>query len=133
MIDMAELVWLQICEELDDTWVWVASRLERRPNTVAPQPPRAAAQGRTIEHRLARLEEDVYILRGALDEQREVLDSMACDFSPFTTWMVTRLSRMMDHVRVRYTSYSDLQIPYVRLTRHRTDDVGTSAPQQPDP
>nr|GEW72338.1 hypothetical protein [Tanacetum cinerariifolium] len=29
MIDMAELVKLQICEELDNTWAWVASRPER--------------------------------------------------------------------------------------------------------
>nr|GEU66501.1 hypothetical protein [Tanacetum cinerariifolium] len=33
----------------------------------------------------------------------------------------------------RYTSYSDFQIWYVRRTRCRTDDIGTSAPQQPDP
>ncbi|GKB20035.1 hypothetical protein Tco_0853958 [Tanacetum coccineum] len=44
----------------------------------APQPPPATAQG----------------------EQREVLDSMARDFSRFTTWTVTSLSRMMDHAGV---------------------------------
>ncbi|GJV20968.1 hypothetical protein Tco_1369988 [Tanacetum coccineum] len=29
---MAELVQLQICEELDDTWAWVAPRPERQPD-----------------------------------------------------------------------------------------------------
>nr|GEV57959.1 hypothetical protein [Tanacetum cinerariifolium] len=66
-----------------------------------PQPPPIAAQGRTMVHRLGRLEEDVYGLRGALGEQREVLDSMARDFSRFTTWTVTSLSLMMDHAGVR--------------------------------
>nr|GEX59214.1 hypothetical protein [Tanacetum cinerariifolium] len=30
MIDMAELVRLQICEDLDDTWAWVALGPERQ-------------------------------------------------------------------------------------------------------
>ncbi|GKD87419.1 hypothetical protein Tco_1358573 [Tanacetum coccineum] len=49
-----------------------------------------------------RLEEDVHGLRGALREQREILDSIACDFSRFTTRTVTELSRMMDQAGVRY-------------------------------
>ncbi|GJV61364.1 hypothetical protein Tco_1467464, partial [Tanacetum coccineum] len=32
VIDMAELVRLHICEELVDTWAWVASGLERQPD-----------------------------------------------------------------------------------------------------
>ncbi|GJX57026.1 hypothetical protein Tco_0286923 [Tanacetum coccineum] len=96
----------------------------------APHPPLAA---RTIAQRLSRLEEDVHGLGGALGEKREVLDNMAHDFSRFTTWTVTRLSRMMDQDGVRYMSYSDCQIPYVRHTRRRTNDARTSAPQQPDP
>nr|GEX23280.1 hypothetical protein [Tanacetum cinerariifolium] len=45
------------------------------------QPPQAAAQGRTMPERLARLEEEVYGLRGSVGEQRDVLDNMARDFS----------------------------------------------------
>ncbi|GKC63830.1 hypothetical protein Tco_1096428 [Tanacetum coccineum] len=155
---MAELVRMQIFKELDDTWAWVDPRPERQqvaaasalevakgapkvdegdqailPLIQAPQPPPAAGPARTIAQRLRRLEEDVHGLRGALGEQREVMDSMARDFSRFTTWTVTRLSRMMDQDGVRYTSYSDYQIPYVRCTRRKTDDASTSAPQQPDP
>ncbi|GKC16992.1 hypothetical protein Tco_1013774 [Tanacetum coccineum] len=80
-----------------------------------------------------RLEKDVHGMRGALGEQREVLDSMASNFSRFTTWTVTGLSRMMDQAGFRYTSFSDYHIPYVRRTVHRTDDASTSARQQPDP
>ncbi|GKD66562.1 hypothetical protein Tco_1308670 [Tanacetum coccineum] len=73
----------------------------------APQPPPAAGPARTMAHRLGRLEEDVHGSRVALGEHREA--------------------------GVRYTSYSDYQIPHVRRTRRRTDDASTSAPQQPDP
>ncbi|GJZ94508.1 hypothetical protein Tco_0666711 [Tanacetum coccineum] len=69
MIDMAKLVRLQICKELDDTWSWVALRPERQPDVAAARPARTMAQ------RLGRLEEDVYGLRGALGEQRERLGS----------------------------------------------------------
>ncbi|GJV18833.1 hypothetical protein Tco_1367853 [Tanacetum coccineum] len=35
VIDMAKLVRLKICVELDDTWAWVASRPERQPDATA--------------------------------------------------------------------------------------------------
>ncbi|GKG44898.1 hypothetical protein Tco_0486336, partial [Tanacetum coccineum] len=37
-IDMAELVRLQICVELDDTWAWIALRPERQPDDAAGAP-----------------------------------------------------------------------------------------------
>nr|GEV22540.1 hypothetical protein [Tanacetum cinerariifolium] len=46
----------------------------------APQPLLAAAQGRTMPQRIARLEEEFYGLQGSMAEQRDVLDSMAHDF-----------------------------------------------------
>ncbi|GKB41952.1 hypothetical protein Tco_0886894 [Tanacetum coccineum] len=94
IIDMAELVRLQICMEFDDTWAWVAMRLERQPNVVAgaprvaqdalavdegfqavpapvhaPQQPPALpppATAKTMPQRMARLEEDVHEILGAL-------------------------------------------------------------------
>ncbi|GJZ86171.1 hypothetical protein Tco_0657781 [Tanacetum coccineum] len=68
----------------------------------APQPPPTAGPARTTTQRIARLEEDVHGMRGALGEQREA--------------------------GVRYTSYADFQIPYVRRTRRGTDDANTLAP-----
>ncbi|GJR55645.1 hypothetical protein Tco_1406166 [Tanacetum coccineum] len=38
IIDMAELVRLQICMEVDDTWAWVAMEPERQPNAMAGAP-----------------------------------------------------------------------------------------------
>ncbi|GJU17497.1 hypothetical protein Tco_1145463 [Tanacetum coccineum] len=106
MIDMAELVRLQICKELDDTWGWVAPGPKRQHDAAAgflevaksahdvdedvqavsapvqaPQPPLAAGPTRTMAQRIARLEEDIYGMEGTLGEQKEVLDSMALDFS----------------------------------------------------
>ncbi|GJW81400.1 hypothetical protein Tco_0145375 [Tanacetum coccineum] len=46
---------------------------------LAPPPPPAVA--RTMPQRMARLEEDVYEIRRALAEQREVISAMAKDFS----------------------------------------------------
>ncbi|GJW90626.1 retrovirus-related pol polyprotein from transposon opus [Tanacetum coccineum] len=96
VIDMAKLVRLQICEELDDTWAWVSPGLERQPNAAtgspdvaegalyiteggqavpapvqAPQPPPVAGPARSLPQRVARLEEGVYGMREALGEQRE--------------------------------------------------------------
>ncbi|GJX28596.1 hypothetical protein Tco_0236675, partial [Tanacetum coccineum] len=119
-----------IYEELDDTWAWVALRPERQ--QVAATSALEVAEGAPDVDE-GRLEEDIHGLRGALGEQREVLDNMARDFSRFTTWAVTRLPRMMDQAEVRYTSYSDYHISYVRRARRRTDDASTSTPQQPDP
>ncbi|GJR67218.1 hypothetical protein Tco_0013283 [Tanacetum coccineum] len=75
VIVMAELVRLQICVELDDTWAWVAP---------GPEMQQFAAAGALRPLRmllLASVEEDVHEIRGALSEQREILDSMAYDFS----------------------------------------------------
>nr|GEX96896.1 hypothetical protein [Tanacetum cinerariifolium] len=66
VIDMAELVRLQICEQLDDTWAWVALGPERQLDAAASAP------------------------------GREVIDAMAHDFSIFSTWAVTSLARMMN-------------------------------------
>ncbi|GKE35946.1 hypothetical protein Tco_1455268 [Tanacetum coccineum] len=85
IIDMAELVRLQICVEIDDTWAWVAMGLERQPDAAAGAPaiaedalavdegdqailapvqapqqaPPPLAIARTVPQRLGRLEEDV--------------------------------------------------------------------------
>ncbi|GKF04206.1 hypothetical protein Tco_0034874 [Tanacetum coccineum] len=79
IIDMAKLVRLQICEQLDDTWALVAMGLERQPDAAAGAPgapPPAAAAARTMPQKMARLEEDVHEIRRALTEQREVIDAM---------------------------------------------------------
>ncbi|GKD65901.1 hypothetical protein Tco_1308009 [Tanacetum coccineum] len=102
----------KIYEELDDMWAWVAPRLERQQVVVAgaleavedaltvdkgalaipaptqaPQPP-----ARTMAQRLARVEEEVHKIQGALGEQRKVMDAMARDLSRFTVWAARGIS-----------------------------------------
>ncbi|GKE88003.1 hypothetical protein Tco_1565478, partial [Tanacetum coccineum] len=78
---------------------------------------------------------EVHGVREVLQGQREVLDSMARDFSRFTTWTITSLSRMMDRAGVTYTRYFESPVKYQRRNiRQRTDEPSTSAaPQQHDP
>ncbi|GKB31039.1 hypothetical protein Tco_0870440 [Tanacetum coccineum] len=134
MIDLHEIVRLNICVRLGDTWAWVAPGLERQP--AAAFGALELAEG-AHDERLSMLEYEVHSLRGDMGEQRGVLDSMAHDFFRFTTWTITSLSRMIDRSGVRYTSYSDSPVPYQRRTRHKTDDANTSTAQQdeqqPDP
>ncbi|GJY02245.1 hypothetical protein Tco_0360397 [Tanacetum coccineum] len=93
IIDMAELVRLQICIEVNDTWAWVTLGPERQPDAAAgapevaqdahvvdegvqadpthvqePPPPPPLAAARTMPQRMARLEEDVHEIYGALTE-----------------------------------------------------------------
>ncbi|GKB03252.1 hypothetical protein Tco_0831341 [Tanacetum coccineum] len=62
-----------ICEELDGIWDSVAPRPKRQPAAMdgtleAPQPPPAAVSARSLPQRVARLEEEVYGMRGALGD-----------------------------------------------------------------
>ncbi|GKA91209.1 hypothetical protein Tco_0813079 [Tanacetum coccineum] len=90
------------------------------------------------ELRVARLEEDVHEICGALTKQREVIDVMARDFSRFSTWAIIGLARMMDRAVVAYVPYSETHVPYQRRrVRQRTGEANTSTaqqdPHQPDP
>ncbi|GJW85719.1 hypothetical protein Tco_0158864 [Tanacetum coccineum] len=125
VIDLHELVRLNICVRLGDTWAWVSPGPERHPAVTggalkdaegahdkveggqvvlapvqAPQPP-PPTLFRTIAQSLSVLEDEVHSLGDDMGEQMGVLDSMARDFSRFTTWTVTSLSRMMDRSGVR--------------------------------
>ncbi|GKE67295.1 hypothetical protein Tco_1521456 [Tanacetum coccineum] len=76
-IDLDELGKLNICGALD-----VDEDAQAVPAPVqAPQPPSAAALAKTMTQRLSRLEEEVHSLHGDMGEQREVVDSMAREFS----------------------------------------------------
>ncbi|GKC61900.1 hypothetical protein Tco_1089498 [Tanacetum coccineum] len=112
MIDIIELVKLNICVRLDETWAWVAPGPEGQPVDVTGSLEVAEGAPNVDEDRLSRLEEEVHSLRGDMGEQREVLDSMIHDFARFTTW--TR-----------------------RRVRQRTGEASTSATpldeDQPDP
>ncbi|GJR02740.1 hypothetical protein Tco_0525724 [Tanacetum coccineum] len=122
-IDLDELARLHICEELTDTWTWVAPGPERQQVTTAgapegvegahaidegvqailapvqaPQPPPAAT--RSIPQRIMRLEE-------------ELMDASGRTYQAFDSTLV-----------------GSSQMPYQRRTRRRTDDAITSIAQQ---
>ncbi|GJY31962.1 hypothetical protein Tco_0415457 [Tanacetum coccineum] len=105
IIDMAEFVRLHLCVELDDTWAWILTGPARQ----------EGGAGGVIEEAL--------IAQGGSDEdeempqagQREVLDSMAHDFSRFSTWTITSLAQMMDMAGVPYTRYSESPVEYERI------------------
>ncbi|GKF87382.1 hypothetical protein Tco_0258259 [Tanacetum coccineum] len=78
---------------------------EEIPQAVPPPP-------KTQDERIARLEEELHGMREALQGQRVVLNSMARDFSKFTTWTVTSLARLMDRAGVPYTRYSESPVEY---------------------
>ncbi|GJS16458.1 hypothetical protein Tco_0410930 [Tanacetum coccineum] len=118
VIDMAELVRLQICMEINDTWAWLALGPERQLD-VAASALRVAQDAPT---RMSRLEEDVCEIRGALTKQRE---EDVCEIRGALT--ITSLARMMDRAGVTYTSYSETPREYQRRrVRHRTGEAITS-------
>ncbi|GJW30176.1 hypothetical protein Tco_0047051 [Tanacetum coccineum] len=94
------------------------------PQQPSPPPP---APARTMPQSMARLEEDVPKIHGALTEQREVIDVMACYFSRFSTWVITGQGQMIDRTGVTYVPYSQTHIPYQRRVRQRTGEASTSA------
>nr|GFA31153.1 hypothetical protein [Tanacetum cinerariifolium] len=125
VINMAELVRLQICVELDYTWAWVPAGLARKEGDaggvteealVSPrggdedeEMPQAVLQSpRTRDERIARLEVEVHSMREALQGQRKGMCSLH------------EIFRVIDRVP--------------ETTRQRTDSASISmASQQPDP
>ncbi|GJY80479.1 hypothetical protein Tco_0493230 [Tanacetum coccineum] len=80
----------------------------------APQPPPAAGPARTMAQILARVEEEVHEIRGALGEQREVMDAMARDLSRFTVWAAGGISQLLDSTGAAYVRYYETYLPYER-------------------
>nr|GEY06082.1 hypothetical protein [Tanacetum cinerariifolium] len=108
--------------------LYARMRMEHRDGdgvVAGPPPPR------TQSERITRLEEEVHSMREVLQDQREVLDSMARDFSKFVTWTVTSLSRMIDKAGVTYMRYSESLVEYQKCNvRRRTNGAGTFAAPQ---
>ncbi|GJU30399.1 hypothetical protein Tco_1173988 [Tanacetum coccineum] len=122
-----------ICEQLDDTWAWLAIGPERQPDAAAGTP-RVSQDAPVIDEGG---QADLAPIRGTLAEQREVIGAMAHDFSRLCTWTTTSLAQMMDRVSVIYTSYSQTLRKYQRhRASQRTGEASTSTtqqdPQQPD-
>ncbi|GJZ59399.1 hypothetical protein Tco_0615215 [Tanacetum coccineum] len=109
---MGELVRLQIYMEVNDTWAWVAIRLERQLDTAAGAPEVA--------------------------QDAPIVDEGSQANSAPELLAITGPAQMMDKAGVTYVPYSETRVPYQRRrVRQRTDKANTFAaqqdPQQPDP
>ncbi|GKD49422.1 hypothetical protein Tco_1278398 [Tanacetum coccineum] len=132
IIDIAELVRLQICVEIDDTWASMAMRLERQPDAAAgapavaedalsvdegdqavpapvqapqqpPPPPPAAA--RTVPQRLGILEEDVQGLHRDVGSLRGLVERLLTNQERFSIWMMTCMPQLMDASGLTYQAF----------------------------
>ncbi|GJZ55130.1 hypothetical protein Tco_0610323 [Tanacetum coccineum] len=90
--DLFYLRGMDICVDINDTWAWVAMGPKRQPDDAADAPGVAQDAPAVDEGRMARLEEDVHEIRGALAKKREVIGAMARDFSRFTVWAASRIT-----------------------------------------
>ncbi|GKD38568.1 hypothetical protein Tco_1258775, partial [Tanacetum coccineum] len=105
IIDMAELTRLHICEELIDTWAWVALRPERQPDAVVGAP-KIAEGALDVEKG-----DQAFPAPVSLGEQREVVDAMARDFSRFTIWVADGISQLLDSAGSTYVRYFETYVP----------------------
>ncbi|GJX37562.1 putative reverse transcriptase domain-containing protein [Tanacetum coccineum] len=109
VIDMAELVRLQICEEIDDTWAWVALGPERQPDATAGAP-RAAEDDPGVDEghmpqRLGRLEEEVQGLRQDVRTLRGLVERSMTDQRRFSTWMISCMTQLMEASGQTYQAF----------------------------
>ncbi|GKB22544.1 hypothetical protein Tco_0861945 [Tanacetum coccineum] len=120
IIDMAELVRLQICMEIDDTWAWVAMRPER----------------------LGRLKEEVQGLHRDVKSLRGLVERSITNQGRFSTWMFSCIAQLMEASGQAYQAFDGTfrgssPAAFQRCTRQRTNDASTSTvqqdQQQPDP
>ncbi|GKB19593.1 hypothetical protein Tco_0853516 [Tanacetum coccineum] len=95
VIDMAELVRLQICVKLDDTWAWALQQ--------PPPPPLAAA--RIIPKRLGRLEEDVQGLCRDVGSLHGLVERSMTDQGRFSTLMMSCMTELMDASEMTYQAF----------------------------
>ncbi|GKC92308.1 hypothetical protein Tco_1157750 [Tanacetum coccineum] len=129
VIDMDELVRLRICDRLDDTRAWVAPSLERQQVAAARAPEGVEGAPFVDEEDNEARKGGPWTERESLDEQREVIDAMARDFSRFTVWAASDISQVLDLSGATYMRYSETHVPYQRrMVRQRTDGVSTSTP-----
>ncbi|GKD30115.1 hypothetical protein Tco_1240893 [Tanacetum coccineum] len=102
IIDMGELVRLQICIEVDDTWAWVAMRPERQPDAMAgaltvDEDAPAANEGR--------LEEDVHGLCRDVGTLRGIVERSMTDQGRFSTWMMSCIAQLVDASGMTYQTF----------------------------
>ncbi|GJX42520.1 hypothetical protein Tco_0257510 [Tanacetum coccineum] len=125
VLDMAELVRLQICVEIDDTWAWVALGPERQPDAATGAP---EAVGMLL---LWRLEEEMQGLRRDVVSLRGLVERSITDQGRFSTWMISCMAQLMEASRQTYQAFNGTfrgssHAAFQRRTRQRTSEAITS-------
>ncbi|GJS22893.1 hypothetical protein Tco_0451525 [Tanacetum coccineum] len=117
MIDMAELVRLHICMQLDDTWALMAMGLERQPDVAAGAPA-------DVED-ACRLKEDVQGLRRDVGSLRRLVERSMIDQGTFSTWMITCMTQLIDASGLTYQAFvgpfKDDLLPVLPVTVNAED------------
>nr|GEW24047.1 hypothetical protein [Tanacetum cinerariifolium] len=77
--------------------------------------------------------EEMREIRGELDGNQEVMDTMAIYLYKFTTWVADSISHLLDAARASYTWYSETLISYQgRRVKQWTGEANTSAAPDAD-
>ncbi|GKB50083.1 hypothetical protein Tco_0900836 [Tanacetum coccineum] len=95
----------------------------------APEPPPPAA-GRTMPHRLGRLEEEMQGLRQDVRSLRGLVERPMTDQGGFSTWMISCMTQLMEASGLTYQAFDETfrgssPAVFERHTRQRTDGAST--------
>ncbi|GJY85416.1 reverse transcriptase domain-containing protein [Tanacetum coccineum] len=159
IINMAELVRLQIYEEIDDTWAWVAPGPERQPDAAAganeaakdapaidegaqadiapvqaPQPP--PPPKKTMPQRSGRLDEEIQGLRQDVGSLCGLVERSLTDHGRFSTWMISCMTQLMEASGQTYQAFDGTfrgssLVVFERRTKQKTSKANTSTTLEP--
>ncbi|GKD32974.1 hypothetical protein Tco_1248483, partial [Tanacetum coccineum] len=129
IIDMGELVRLQICMEVDDTWAWVAIGPEKQPDAAAGSPAIAKDAPAADEGDQAIPAPE---LRGDVGSLRGLVKRSMTNQGRFSIWMMSCMAQLMDASGLTYQAFDGTfrgssPAAFQRRTRQRNDEANTSA------
>ncbi|GJY32489.1 hypothetical protein Tco_0416958 [Tanacetum coccineum] len=131
-IDPEELIKLRICKRVLDIVSWVAEGPPRQQGGAAGggaeiDPEAAAAAPKIIAQRLQRVEVEVQQMNVSLGEQHVMIEGWMSEHARYSTWMVDRMTKLMESRGMRYERFDSSIAPDTHLhferrrVRHRID------------
>ncbi|GKD82402.1 hypothetical protein Tco_1349241 [Tanacetum coccineum] len=102
VIDMDELMRLQICMEIDDTWAWVALGPERQPDAAASAP--EAAEDAPVDDEGGKA---VLGLRRDVGSLHGLVERSMTDQGRFSTWMISCMTQLMEASGLTYQAFDE--------------------------
>nr|GEX90502.1 hypothetical protein [Tanacetum cinerariifolium] len=127
VIDLYELVKLNMCVRLGDTWAWVAPGPKRQLD-VAAGALKGAKDAPDVDEDAQAVPAPVQ----SIVRLHVVVDRSITDQSWFAAWMISCMTQLMDASGRTYQAFDSTlvgssQMPYQRRTKYRTGDTSTSA------